>query len=174
MSFTGSEVARERICVSALSCSGSRCWTSTKPMPVSSGRDLSNCVNASSPPAEAPTPTIGNGPFSGCSPSRELAVSGNSVVAFGSPESVVFIGVFFPKADQGKSEGSRRFFHSQVPQWSGSWIHPRATCMGEEGIKVSCVDDKPDITTMLRLTIDLEPDMQGVGCFAQADHLLAE
>ena len=30
-------------------------------MPVSSGRCLSNSVNASSPPAEAPTPTIGNG-----------------------------------------------------------------------------------------------------------------
>ena len=29
-------------------------------MPVSSGSALSNCVNASSPPAEAPMPTIGN------------------------------------------------------------------------------------------------------------------
>ena len=29
-------------------------------MPVSAGSALSSCVNASSPPAEAPTPTIGN------------------------------------------------------------------------------------------------------------------
>lgn len=44
--------------VPALAWSGSRCCTSTKPMPVSSGKCLSNSVNASNPPADAPTPTI--------------------------------------------------------------------------------------------------------------------
>lgn len=58
-SCTGNEVARVRICVSALSCCGSRCCTSTNPMPVSSGKCWSNCVNACRPPAEAPTPTTG-------------------------------------------------------------------------------------------------------------------
>ena len=37
-----------------------RCWIRTKAIPGSAGRFLNNCVNASSPPAEAPTPTIGN------------------------------------------------------------------------------------------------------------------
>src|ERR1051326_3826936 len=43
-----------------LSCFGSRCWTSTKAIPVSVGRAFRSSVNASRPPAEAPTPTIGN------------------------------------------------------------------------------------------------------------------
>src|SRR4029453_13169812 len=58
-SRTGIEVARDKRSASALSCCGSRCCTSTKPMPVSSGRFLSNSVNASNPPAEAPMPTTG-------------------------------------------------------------------------------------------------------------------
>src|SRR4051812_38897257 len=45
--------------VSALSCWGSRCCTSTNPMPVSVGRLASRALNASSPPADAPTPTMG-------------------------------------------------------------------------------------------------------------------
>ena len=37
--------------------SGDRCWTTTNAMPVSSGIAPKNCSSASSPPAEAPTPT---------------------------------------------------------------------------------------------------------------------
>src|SRR5438552_7918160 len=43
-----------------LSCFGSRCWISTKAIPVSLGRASRSSVNASRPPAEAPTPTMGN------------------------------------------------------------------------------------------------------------------
>lgn len=58
-SMTGSSVARPSNCGNLLSCSGSRCWTSTKAMPVSVGRCLTRRVKASNPPAEAPTPTMG-------------------------------------------------------------------------------------------------------------------
>jgi hypothetical protein len=40
---------------------GNSTHTRTNAMPVSVGSALSSCVKASSPPAEAPTPTIGNG-----------------------------------------------------------------------------------------------------------------
>jgi hypothetical protein len=40
-------------------CVGSRCWTTTNAMPVSVGMCSRNWVSASRPPAEAPTPTIG-------------------------------------------------------------------------------------------------------------------
>src|SRR5204862_536000 len=59
-SRTGIEVARASSWVSALACAGSKCCTSTNPMPVSSGRCCSKCVHASRPPADAPMPTIGN------------------------------------------------------------------------------------------------------------------
>src|SRR6266852_8034144 len=44
--------------VSRLLCSGSRCWTRTKAMPVSSGRLVTSSVKASIPPAEAPMAAI--------------------------------------------------------------------------------------------------------------------
>src|SRR5207248_11053913 len=44
-----------------LSCFGARCCTSTNAKPVSLGNDLSNCSNASRPPADAPTPTTDSG-----------------------------------------------------------------------------------------------------------------
>ena len=40
-------------------CVGSRCWTMTNAMPLSAGTCRRNCSNASSPPAEAPMPTMG-------------------------------------------------------------------------------------------------------------------
>jgi hypothetical protein len=45
--------------VSLLSCFGSRCCTSRNVIPVSVGNSFNSAVRASSPPAEAPTPTIG-------------------------------------------------------------------------------------------------------------------
>ena len=39
---------------------GSRCWTMTKAMPHPSGTCFKNSSSASSPPAEAPMPTMGN------------------------------------------------------------------------------------------------------------------
>jgi hypothetical protein len=50
------------------------CCTSTKAMPVSSRNARSNSVNASNPPADAPTPTIGNGLLGLSSDSTEAAV----------------------------------------------------------------------------------------------------
>src|ERR1017187_9265259 len=44
-------------------------------MPVSSGRWLSNSVNASSPPAEGPTPTIRGPPPSACSSAASRAIA---------------------------------------------------------------------------------------------------
>ncbi len=39
---------------------GSRCWTMTKAMPLPVGTCDRKCSKASSPPAEAPMPTMGN------------------------------------------------------------------------------------------------------------------
>ena len=39
---------------------GSRCWTMTKAMPLPAGTCFRNSSRASSPPAEAPMPTMGN------------------------------------------------------------------------------------------------------------------
>ena len=43
-------------------CVGSRCWITTYAIPLFSGTLPRNCSNASSPPADAPIPTIGNLP----------------------------------------------------------------------------------------------------------------
>ena len=56
---TGIGVVRAKISLSKLPWVGSRCCTSTMAMPVSAGRWVSSWVKASSPPAEAPTPTTG-------------------------------------------------------------------------------------------------------------------
>src|SRR5271166_3949607 len=50
-------VTRVRSSTMRLSWFGSRCWTSTKAMPLFAGIALKNFLNASSPPAEAPSPT---------------------------------------------------------------------------------------------------------------------
>src|SRR5215469_6356360 len=42
-----------------LSRSGGRCVTTTNANPLPAGRDLKNCSSASTPPAEAPMPTMG-------------------------------------------------------------------------------------------------------------------
>jgi hypothetical protein len=41
-------------------CVGSRCWTMTNAMPLPGGTRARNCSKASSPPADAPMPTMGN------------------------------------------------------------------------------------------------------------------
>src|SRR5207244_3427113 len=58
-STTGIRVVLDRISLRMLGYFGSRCWTSTKAIAASSDRCASNSENASSPPAEAPMPTIG-------------------------------------------------------------------------------------------------------------------
>jgi hypothetical protein len=55
---TGIFVLRLNSSVIALSWVGSRCGMSTKAMPGFSGSGFSNSMNASRPPADAPTPTI--------------------------------------------------------------------------------------------------------------------
>src|SRR5690348_15154301 len=55
-------------------------------MPVLSGRQLSNSVKASSPPADAPMPTIANEPFS----SGAGLLSGNVETAFESDSAPFF------------------------------------------------------------------------------------
>src|SRR5262245_28121522 len=52
-------VSRARISGSMLSRLGARWVTMTKAMPGSDGMALNRCSRASTPPAEAPTPTIG-------------------------------------------------------------------------------------------------------------------
>src|SRR5262245_15551981 len=72
-------VARDRISVSMLAWVGARCWTRTKAIPVSTGSARSICVKASSPPAEAPMPTIGKDGVSSRGPASsagELAAGG--------------------------------------------------------------------------------------------------
>src|SRR5436309_11384031 len=59
-STTGMRVVLDRISLKMLGYFGSRCWTSTKAIAASGDRCASNSENASSPPAEAPMPTIGN------------------------------------------------------------------------------------------------------------------
>src|SRR5919197_2886613 len=63
-------VSRARISGSMLSRLGARWVTMTKAMPGSGGMALNKYSSASTPPAEAPTPTIGNGLSIG-SPGRE-------------------------------------------------------------------------------------------------------
>src|ERR1035438_4490178 len=46
-------------------CVGSRCWTMTNAMPLLAGTRPRNCSRASSPPAEAPMPTMGNDALAG-------------------------------------------------------------------------------------------------------------
>jgi hypothetical protein len=59
-STTGMLVRRDRSSSMTLLKSGDRCCTTTNAMPVSSGIAPKNCSSASSPPAEAPTPTTNN------------------------------------------------------------------------------------------------------------------
>ena len=54
---TGIAVSRLRSSTSRLLCSGSRCWTRTKAMPLCGGMTAKNALKASSPPADAPRPT---------------------------------------------------------------------------------------------------------------------
>src|SRR5215813_9095294 len=55
------EVARDRISASMLTRPGARCWTYTNARPVFAGIAFRNSVNASSPPADAPMPTMATG-----------------------------------------------------------------------------------------------------------------
>ncbi len=59
-SQTGICVARAKMSFRLLARSGARCCTMTKAMPVSTGRARRSSQVASSPPAEAPMPTMGN------------------------------------------------------------------------------------------------------------------
>ena len=56
---TGMGVFFWRISVSMLSWFGSRCCTRIYAIPEDSGMDFRSRLNASNPPAEAPTPTTG-------------------------------------------------------------------------------------------------------------------
>src|SRR5690348_8041471 len=53
-----------------LEWAGSRCWMRMNAIPVFAGSALRSCVNASSPPADAPMPTTGNDGLSVCAASR--------------------------------------------------------------------------------------------------------
>src|SRR5499427_2005306 len=68
-------VSRARISGSMLSRLGARWVTMTKAMPGSDGMALNKYSSASTPPAEAPTPTMGNGLSIG-SPSRDREETG--------------------------------------------------------------------------------------------------
>src|SRR6516164_6328693 len=70
-------VSRARISGSMLSRLGARWVTMTKAMPGSDGMALNKYSSASTPPAEAPTPTMGNGLSIG-SPSRDREETGSA------------------------------------------------------------------------------------------------
>jgi len=46
--------------------------------------------------------------------------------------------------------------------------------MGDKSLRVVCADDNVLIADAMQQIIDLDPDMQCVGCFHNADHLLDE
>jgi DNA-binding NarL/FixJ family response regulator len=50
---------------------------------------------------------------------------------------------------------------------------PSAAVSGTK-IRVLCVDDSHDITAVLKMILDAEPDMKCVGCLATADDLVAQ
>src|SRR5690349_14114555 len=58
-------VAGASASASMLPCVGSRCWMTTKAMPLSAGMAESSSTKAASPPADAPMPTTGK-PARGC------------------------------------------------------------------------------------------------------------
>jgi hypothetical protein len=53
-----------------LSCVGSRCWISTKAMPLLAGNASKNFLKASRPPAEAPSATTGKSTLARCGNAR--------------------------------------------------------------------------------------------------------
>lgn len=53
-------------------------------------------------------------------------------------------------------------------------IPPSPLSPTDRPIRVLCVDDNPDICTMLQLVLAAEPDMRWVGTLAAADELVAE
>src|SRR2546428_13287759 len=100
-SCTGIDVSRARIEARMLSCLADRCWTRTKAMPVSEGRLRSSWLRASSPPAEAPTPTTGNR-FRGACTSVGFTASGWPLVG-----ELATCGVSFGRAGFGRSPFGR-------------------------------------------------------------------
>src|ERR1700756_1392492 len=64
-SHTGRAVPLPRISASMLLWSGERCWTRTNAMPLVAGMFSKKVLNALSPPADAPRPTI-----NGCATDR--------------------------------------------------------------------------------------------------------
>src|SRR5690349_1183992 len=71
-------------------------------MPVSAGRWLNNSANASSPPAEAPIPTISRGPPAVSSPA--VSATGTTAASDGRTVGVLVIGGVFRldgRADNG-------------------------------------------------------------------------
>jgi hypothetical protein len=58
---TGMDVQRPRISAMRLWCSGDKCWMTTYAMPLSGVVALKKVFRASTPPAEAPIPTMGKG-----------------------------------------------------------------------------------------------------------------
>src|SRR5207237_4290252 len=73
------------------SCLGSRCCTSTKPMPVLSGRAERSWLTASRPPAEAPMPTMGKGSSPGRTSLATIGAAGGFDGASESWASAAFI-----------------------------------------------------------------------------------
>ena len=114
---------------------GERCETRTNAIPVSRGRAWSSWVKASSPPADAPTQTTGNGRVCpGASSMRASASTGCSGVDAGAaPFFLRLLAPFFfgpfvrlamstppPAARVGNSRSSRG-----TPQGGEAWLGPK-------------------------------------------------
>src|ERR1700752_458131 len=79
----GIDVSRDRISARTLAWPGSRCWTNTYPIPVLSGKWRNNSLIASSPPAEAPMPTMAKGAaFAFGSSSSEVLLAAGAALLF--------------------------------------------------------------------------------------------
>src|SRR6266849_9018892 len=84
--MTGMRVQLASSSARILPCRGSRCCTRTNAIPVSVGRFLSSSEKASSPPADAPTPTINpqdGGAAGAPSPVRSSPVCGLALAVGG-------------------------------------------------------------------------------------------
>ena len=87
---------------------GSRCWTMTNAMPHFGGTCFRNCSNASSPPADAPMPTIGNATL-GFGAGVSSVTTGTAF--FGRRAGDVFFSInFFPATNNGRGFTAKSHF----------------------------------------------------------------
>ena len=125
---------------------GSRCWITTKAIPHCAGILVRNCDNASSPPADAPIPTIAKGWLA------DLGKTGRAGAALGCSRFARFLlgrNVMFCMPDGrilpapvGTSGNRRSDLVSSVASAKRAWgVHPMPRPDGLDG---DIAESKPD------------------------------